>query len=153
MRHHDHGGAEALAQLQNQIVQQPRADRIESRRGLIEEKDLRVQGHRPGEPGPLLHTAADLGWVVILEALETHQGELQRGHLADLRRAQVRVLFQRQADVFRQGHEAPERAALKEHTHTPEQALPLLGICSGEILVSIEDLSLSRLDETDQMAQ
>ena len=36
--HHHHRGPQTVAQLENQIVEQPRADRIEARRRLVEEQ-------------------------------------------------------------------------------------------------------------------
>src|SRR5579875_425881 len=50
--HHD-GGAQVLAQLQDQIVQQPGTDRIQTRRRFVEEQNLRVQRHRTRQPRPL----------------------------------------------------------------------------------------------------
>ena len=38
---HDDRGAEAVAQLEDQIVQQPRANGVETGRGLVELQDLR----------------------------------------------------------------------------------------------------------------
>src|SRR6266852_4614120 len=48
--HHHHGGAEAVSQLEDEVVQEARADGVESGRRLVEEEDVRVQGHGPGQP-------------------------------------------------------------------------------------------------------
>ena len=52
---HHHRGAQTFTQLENQVIQQPGADGVQSGRRFIEKKDLRIQGHGPGQPGPLLH--------------------------------------------------------------------------------------------------
>ena len=57
----DHeGSSQALAQLQDQLVETVRADRIESGRRLIDEQDLRIESHGAGQSGSLFHPAADL---------------------------------------------------------------------------------------------
>src|SRR5689334_2878882 len=45
----DHGdrGTEAVSQLENEVVQHARTDRVEASRRLVEEQDLRIQRHRP----------------------------------------------------------------------------------------------------------
>ena len=40
-------GAEAVAQLQDQIIEQARADRIEASRRFVEKQDFRIQRHGP----------------------------------------------------------------------------------------------------------
>ena len=86
-RHDDDRGAEAVAQLEDQVVEELRADRVEPGRRLVEEQDLRIERHGAGQAGALLHAAADLGRVEVLEAREPDQRQLQRGDLADLGRA------------------------------------------------------------------
>src|ERR1022692_1621965 len=76
--HDHHSRAEIVAQLQNQIVEQPRAYRIEARRRLIEKKYLGIQGYRAREARALLHPAADLARIIILESFKSDQRELQR---------------------------------------------------------------------------
>src|SRR3989442_730929 len=60
VRHHDHRRAEAVPERQDQVVEPARGHRIESGGGLVEEQDLRIEGNRAREPGPLLHSPADL---------------------------------------------------------------------------------------------
>src|SRR6516162_2135339 len=74
---HDDRRAEVGAQLEDQVVEQARAYRIESGRRLVEEQNVRIERHRAREPGALLHAAAYLVGVEILEALEPDQRELE----------------------------------------------------------------------------
>src|SRR4051812_25299707 len=55
-----HGGPEASAELEDQIVEAAGADGVQSRRGLVQEEDLRIEGDGPGDPRPLLHPAREL---------------------------------------------------------------------------------------------
>ena len=104
MGYHHHSGLETVAQLENQIVQTPGADRIESGRRLIEKKDVGIQGHGPGHAGPFLHAAADFGRVEFFKAPQAYQGKLERHEFMNLAAVQRRVLLKRQAHVFGQGH-------------------------------------------------
>lgn len=60
VRHHDERGPQTVAQLQNQVVQETRADRIEAGGWLVDEQDLGIEGHGSREPGSLAHPATDL---------------------------------------------------------------------------------------------
>ena len=92
--------AKIRAELENQIVEQSRANRIESGRRLVEEQDVRIERHRARQSSSLLHSAADLIGVEVFEALEPDQRELERGDLPDLRRGQIGELAERQADIL-----------------------------------------------------
>src|SRR4051812_6552215 len=75
---HDHdGGAQAVAQIEDEVVEPPRADRVEARRRLVEEEDIRIERHRARQAGALPHASADLRRIVVLEARETDQRELE----------------------------------------------------------------------------
>ncbi len=77
---------QAVAQLEDQVVEQARADRIEPGRRLVEEQDVGIERHGARQAGALLHAAADLRRKEVLEALEADQRQLERGDLADLGR-------------------------------------------------------------------
>src|SRR5215469_12555062 len=74
----DDGGAQTVAQLEDQIVEQSRADGIEAGRRLIEEQDFGIERYGAGETGALAHPAADLRGVEILEPGKSHQGQFER---------------------------------------------------------------------------
>ena len=138
----DHDGrAEAVAQLEDQVVEQARADRVEAGGRLVEEEDLGIERHGARQAGALLHAAADLRGIVVLEALQPDQRELERRHLADLGGAEVGVLAERQADVLGQRHRAPQRAALVEDADAPQDPLALLRRGLVKFCVAVEDLA------------
>ena len=60
VRDDDDRRAEAVAQLEDQVVEQARADRVEAGRRLVEEQDLGIERHGARQAGALLHAAADL---------------------------------------------------------------------------------------------
>src|SRR5262245_10764674 len=96
VRDDDDGRPEAVAQLDDQLVEPARGEGIEAGRRLVEEEHLGIERHRPCQTGPLLHAAADLCRIVVLESLEPDQRELHLRDLADLRGAKIRVLPERQ---------------------------------------------------------
>src|SRR6267154_2246189 len=121
---HD-GGAQAVAQIEDEIVEPPRADRVEARRRLVEEEDVRIERHRARQAGALPHASTDFRRRVVLEARETAQRELERGERGDFLPADVGVLLQRQGHVLQQRHRAPQRAALVEQSEASQEALAL----------------------------
>src|SRR6266566_2149071 len=150
VRHDDDGRAEAVAKFEDEVIEEPGGYRVEPRRRLVEEDHLRVESDRPRHARSLLHAAADFGRVVLLEALQADEGELQGGDLADLGRAEVRVLLERQADVLGEGHRAPQGAALVEDPHAAHDPRTFLG---REALAAVEDLAPGGLLEADQVAE
>src|SRR5262249_2939084 len=96
VRHDDEGSLQAGAQLEDQVVEQARADRVEAGARLVEEEDLGIERHRAREAGALLHAAADLARVVLLEAAQADQRELERRDLADLGRLEIGVGLEHQ---------------------------------------------------------
>jgi hypothetical protein len=86
---------EAVPKLQYQIVEQLGADRIQPRRGLVEEQNLRVHGHCAGEPGAFFHATRNLVRVEILETGEADERELVRADLTYFGSSQIRVLLER----------------------------------------------------------
>ena len=53
-------GAQTVAQLQDKIVEQTRADRVQPGRRFVKKKYFRVERHGPRQTGALLHAAANL---------------------------------------------------------------------------------------------
>jgi hypothetical protein len=93
--HHDDRGAEAVPDLEDQVVEAARGDRIESGGWLVEEEHLRIERHGTGQGRALAHPTADLDGPERLEAAKPHQREFQRNELGDGLGAEVRVLLER----------------------------------------------------------
>ncbi len=108
----NNGRAQRIAQTDDQIVQQPGADRIESGRRFVEEQNLGIERHGPGQTGSFLHAAADLGRVIILESRQTDQSKLVGYDVADFTVAHISELAQRQGDIFGQRQGTEQGAAL-----------------------------------------
>src|SRR5262249_4888004 len=151
--HDDDRGAQAAAKLENQLVEEPRADRVETCGRLVEEQIFGVERHGARETGALLHAAADLVRVVVLESLESDECKLERCDFANLRQGEVRVLLQRQPDVLGQRHRAPQGSALEEHPEASQHGFPLLGGGLGEARSVVQDLALCRLEQPDQVVE
>src|SRR4030095_8155518 len=66
---------------------------------------------------------------------------------------QVRNSLERQADVLRERHRAPQGPALVEHTDLTPEPLALLGGGLREVDVAVEDLALGGFVEPDHVAQ
>src|SRR5262249_12862198 len=77
----DERGAEALPQLEDRVVEAPRAERIEAGGGLAEKHPLGIERHGPRQAGAFAHPAADLGRVEILEARQPDERQLERDEI------------------------------------------------------------------------
>ena len=113
VRHDDDAHGVCLLEVQDEIVDAGGHDRVEPRRRLIEEQDLRVHRQRAGDGGALLHAAAQLRGAEAFETAEAHLLQLDPHHDFDGGWRQVGVLEQRQRDVFAHCHGTDQRAALK----------------------------------------
>src|SRR5208282_3333993 len=75
------------------------------------------------------------------------------GDFANLRRGQIGELAERQADILRQRHRAPQCAALVQDSEAPQQTLALFRLGPREVDVSVNDLARGGFLEPDQVAQ
>ena len=57
MRDDDEGRAQRVAQFADEIIKQLRAHGIQTRRGLVEKENGRIQRQGPRETGAFAHTA------------------------------------------------------------------------------------------------
>ena len=72
----DEAHRERPPQIEDQVVETVRGDRVEPGRRLVQEQDRRVQGHRSRDRRPLGHAAADRRRQEVLEAGEADQSQL-----------------------------------------------------------------------------
>ncbi len=153
VRHHDDGGPETVAQLEDQVVEPLRADRIEAGRGLVEEQDVGIERHGARQTGALAHAAADLGRIESLEPAQPDQRQFQRHQFGDLGGAEFCVFVQRQRHVLGQRHRAPQRAALEQHAETPADLHAPLGSRGPEALAVVIDVAARRPFEPDHVLE
>jgi hypothetical protein len=153
VRHHDDGRAEARLQLEDQVVEKARADRVQAGRRLIEEQQIRVERDRTRQRRALAHAAADRGRVELLEAAQPHQRELELDDFGDHAGVQARELLERQRHVLRQRQPAPQGAVLVEHAHAPPHTVAPRFIRGAEVLAAEQDRAAGRLLQPDQVLQ
>ena len=55
MRYQNHRESKPIAERQDEGIELHRGHRVEARRGLIEEKEGGLKGHRPRNGSPLFH--------------------------------------------------------------------------------------------------
>ena len=70
----DHDGCHGmfLLQLENQLINLAGGNRIESRRGFIQQQDVGVESQRPRQPHSLLHAAGNIGRHLLKIAFHPH---------------------------------------------------------------------------------
>ena len=116
MRHHDHREPQGFLQVADQLVELIGADRIQTGRRFVEEKDLRIQGQGPGETGALAHAAGQLAGVLVRRLQrKTDKIHLQVADFPPQTGREVGVLGQRYFDVLCDGQRGEERPVLKQH--------------------------------------
>ena len=133
---HDDGGAEAVPQLQDQVVQPLRGDRVQPRRGLVEEQDVGVERERAGEAGALAHAAGEFRGHPPAGGAEPDQGELQPHQRGDRAGVEAREHLQRQGHVLGHRHRAPERAVLEQHAE-PAADLGPARLGGGPVVLAV----------------
>ena len=150
---HDDGGAETVAQFQQQTVEAVGADRVETGRGFVEEQDVGIEGHRPREAGALAHAAAQFRGMKAFEAAQADQRQFVGHHLGDLGGREAGIEREGQGDVFGQRHRTPEGAALKEDAEAAvdRRAPGLRGL--PVVFAVVEDVAARRLFQPDHGAQ
>src|SRR4051812_20530270 len=143
------GGVDLGVQVDDQLVEERGADRVETGVRLVEEHDLGVEDQGAGQTGPLAHAAGDLARQLVLGADQTCEVELLHDDLADLRLALLGVLAEREGDVVVEVHRAEHGAVLEQH---PEQLADLVELLLGtrrDVDALDHDAALVRLEQAD----
>src|SRR5258706_4193307 len=119
VRDDDRRRADAVVDVDDELPDLLGSQRVEPRRRLVVEDDLRLERDRAGERHALAHPARELRGHLALRAGQADHGELLRHGLGDLPGRLLRVLLQREADVLLDVHRVEERAPLEEHREAP----------------------------------
>src|SRR4051794_26126297 len=147
--HNQEGGVDLGVEVDDQLVEERGADRVEARVGLVEEHDLGVEHQRPGETGALAHPAGDLTGQLVLGAEQTGQVELLHHDLADLGLALLGVLAQREGDVVVEVHRAEHRAVLEQDAEELADLVELLLGAGGDVDALDHHAALVGLEQAD----
>ena len=126
----EEGRVDLGVEVDEELVDVRRADRVQAGVRLVDEEDLRVEDEGPGEAGALAHPAGDLAGQLVLGAGETDELHLLAHDGGDLGLALAGVLAQREGDVVEEAHRAEEGAVLEEH---PEELADLVEVVSAEL--------------------
>src|SRR5664280_307567 len=116
-------GAHFLDHLHDDV----RRDRVEARRGFVEEENLGLQRDRPRKAHPPPHPSRELGRALFLDAGQAHELEALRHAIGDLLLRLLRVARERKGDVLAHAHRVEERAFLERHSELPPKAVAVLG--------------------------
>ncbi len=112
---HDDGHAKSALEFENQFVDTRRDDGVQSRRGLVEEQNLRVHRQGAGNGSAFLHAAAELRGCVVFKSLEPDLLQFEAEDDLNGGVFQLCMLSKRKSHVFAYGHGAEQGATLKGH--------------------------------------
>ena len=94
---------------------------VEPGGGLVEEEEVRLEGHGPRDGRALLHAAGDLRREAVLRRTEADEAQLGAHDGATASRGRSVHSLERERDVLAHGERAEERAGLEHH---PERRPP-----------------------------
>src|SRR6478735_2665327 len=146
----EEGRVDLRVEVYDELVEERRADRVETGVRHVEEHDLRVEHQRPGQAGALAHAARDLTGQLVLGAEEADEVHLLHHDLVDLGLGLPRVLAQREGDVVVEVHRAEHRAVLEEDAEELSDLVELLLGAGRDVGALDEDRALVRLEQPDQ---
>ncbi len=153
MRHDHEGNPQVPRQVQDQLIELGRGNRIEAGRGLVQEQDLGVQRQRPGDGRPLAHAPAELGGHLVRGFLQAHGFELRLSNHLNRLFGQVRELLQDQRDVRPHRQRAEQGAALIGHADLLEHVEPVLALGGDNVDSIDQDRAAQRLLQTDHLLE
>ena len=114
VRDHDDGELQFLLQVQHQVIEGRRADRVEPRGGLIEEQQLGVQRQGARQRRALDHAAGELRRVLAGRlGRQADQADLEEREVIQRARVEAEVLEHRQLHVLPDGEAGVEGAGLE----------------------------------------
>lgn len=147
MRHHVDGQIHRIAQLDHQLVELRRADRIETRCRLVEEDDVGIERQRPRQCGALDHAAGQFGWEFLRRVgRQPDQLDLEHRQFVHQLSRQVEIFAHRHLDVFQHRQRREQGAVLEQHAK-PHVDAQTLGI------ISLLDIDAEQLDGARLLAR
>src|SRR5690625_774384 len=140
-------------EIDDQLVQQRGAYRVEAGVGLVEQHDLRLEDQAAGDAGALAHAAGDLAGQLGLGSDQADHVHLLHHDLTDLRLGLLGVLAQRECDVVVEIHRAEHRAVVEQHAEQLADLVELLLLASRHVGAFDDDRALIGLQQADQRLQ
>jgi hypothetical protein len=116
VRHHHERGA-TLFRLDQQLIDLASRDRVEAGARLVHEQNRRIERHRAGEPGPLLHPSRQVARHFVERLVETDVGELLLRPFANVGVGPVSVAPHGKRHVVPDRHRVEQRGVLKQEAH------------------------------------
>src|SRR5262249_48281800 len=113
MRDEDHRLALALVDFEQLLLEHLARLRVDRRERLIHQENPRMRRERAGKPDALLHAAAQLIRIMVLEAAEPDQLDVMRGAFFDLAARRAGDL-EAERDVRRHGLPRQQAKMLKD---------------------------------------
>jgi hypothetical protein len=137
-------------QVDDQLVEERRADRVEAGVGLVEEHDLGIEHERPRQARALAHAAGDLAGQLVLGADQADQVHLLHDDVTDLGLRLLGVLAQRERDVVVEVHRAEHGAVLEQHAEQLADLVEVALGAGGDVGALDDDRALVGLEQADQ---
>ncbi len=141
---------DALVQVDDQLVEERRANRVEAGVRLVEQNDLRVQDQRPGQAGALAHPARDLPRQLVLGAAQTDQVHLLHDDVPHLLLRLARVLAQREGDVVVEVHRPEQGAVLEQDAEELPHLVEVPLLEPADVPALDDDRARVRAEQPDQ---
>ena len=146
----DGGDAELVGDVGQQLVDGEGSFGVKAGVGLVTEQIARIAGDGARNGGALLHTAAQLAWVQLVDLGQFHALQTEVHPLVFLLVAHTGEHIQREAHILFDGHRVEQRGALEHHSHLGAQ-LALVGVGEAvEVAIVIEHLALFGGEEPHQ---
>src|SRR5437660_5324186 len=151
--HHDGREPELPLSLDDQIMDGPRQEGIQSGGGLVEQDDLRPHDERTGQSGPLPHAAAEFRGELVPHARESDRLQHLKDLPPDLRFFHFRLLPQGKGHVFKNVERVEQRRALEQHRKFLPHLVELARAQPGDIDLVHQHLAAIRLQQPDHMLE
>ncbi len=153
MAHHDGCKPKLPLGLDDQVVDGPRQEGIQSRGRLVEQDDLRPHHERARQSRPLPHATAQLGWKLMAHPRQPHLVQHLEDFPFDLGLFQFRLLAQGKGDVLKDGQRVEERRALEQHGELLPHLVELARAQPRNIHPIHQHLTAIRFQESDHMLE
>ena len=114
VRDDQHRGIDLCVEVDDELVEVRRTNRVEARVWLVKENDFGVEHQGAGETGALAHTAGDFAGQLVFGADQADKFHLVHDDFADLGLGLLGVLAERESHIVVEVHRAEHSAVLEK---------------------------------------